>query len=354
MYRILLNDVLLNDQVNNDDIKNNITINKQVSEPYKPNKLDKLNRLDHLKSIVTIGNFDGLHVGHIHLLETMNHIANTTNTVNAAKDQRLRRIVITFEPLPTEYFCDKIHKSRLSRLGLLRDKVLLLQQFNLADELVIIKFNAACANLTPDEFIQNYLLLQLNIVHIVVGHDFRFGCNRIGNIDSFAKYKNKISTTIVDQFILLNKRVSSSLIRDLAKHNQLAEIRVYLGRNIQYTSRVVHGNHIGRTLGVPTINLSLGRNQPALWGIYLAYVYIDNIKYNAVASIGKNPTVSHRGVYQLEAHLLDVDLDLYGKIATIEILEFMREELKFNDMQELMLQMQTDLLQARSAFATRI
>lgn len=313
--------VLLNNQIISNDIKSNIQAND-------------------LKAVVTIGNFDGLHLGHVQLLTIVSKIAVSSG---------LRRVVITFEPSPQDYFSDYNNKPRLPRLSLLRDKVLLLKQLDLVDELVIIKFNSQVANLTPDEFITDCLLAQFKVAHVVIGHDFRFGWNKAGNAEYFSKYK--IVTTVTDPVVLLGNRVSSSLIRDLANHNQLAEIRVYLGRNIQYTSRVIHGNHIGRTLGVPTINLCLGRNMPALWGIYLAYVYIDNVRYNAVASIGKNPTVSSKGVHQLEAHLLDVDLDLYGKIATIEILEFMRAELKFDNMHDLVLQMQMDLLQARDSFS---
>lgn len=296
-------------------------------------------QIDKIKSVATIGNFDGLHLGHLHLLAEMNAVANK---------YQLYRKVITFEPLPLEYFSDKQCRARLPRLSLLRDKALLLKYYDLADELIIIRFDASCSNLSPDTFIQRYLIEKLNVVHVVMGDDFKFGYNRAGGVSNFAQYD--IATTIVEPIIINNQRVSSSLLRNLAGQNLLPEVKLGLGRNIQYTSKVIHGNHIGRTLGVPTINLCLGRNHPALWGIYLAFVHIEGVKYKAVASIGKNPTVSGRGVYQLEAHLLDVDLDLYGKIATIEILEFMREELKFDSMQDLVLQMQVDLFQARNKF----
>lgn len=119
---------------------------------------------------------------------------------------------------------------------------------------------------------------------------------------------------------------------------------------MHYTSRVIHGNHLGRKYGVPTINLCLGKNKPAVWGIYVAYVYIDGIRYNAIASIGKNPTISDLDGYKLEAHLFDIDLNLYGKVATVEILEFLREELKFDNLELLFKQIYTDLDNARQYF----
>ncbi len=290
-------------------------------------------------AVVTVGNFDGLHLGHIELFKELN---------NVAKKYNYKRVAITFEPLPLEHFSDIKKEERLSRLSLLRDKFLLLKKNNLIDELIVLHFNSQIANLSPKAFIKEILLNKLNTSHVVIGHDFKFGKNGMGKINDFIKLGLEI--TLVEPFCINTERISSSIIRNLASKNDLTFIRNYLGHNLQYTSRVIHGKKLGRKLGVPTINLSLGRNKPALWGIYTAYIYIDNKRYNAVASIGKNPTVSDLDTYKLEGHLLDVDLDLYGKIATIEILGFIREELKFNDIDSLIRQMQKDLQQARAYF----
>ena len=113
---------------------------------------------------------------------------------------------------------------------------------------------------------------------------------------------------------------------------------------------MVYGNQLGRKYGVPTINLLLINKIPVLWGIYLAYVYIEGTQYKSVVSCGQNPTVTNTKNYKLEAHLLDVDLDLYGKIATIEILDFLRPELKFENLEQLFLQIHQDLQDARNYF----
>lgn len=289
------------------------------------------------KAVVAIGNFDGVHVGHQQLFTTLNKIATRKN---------YRRIAITFEPLPREYFSDQGQQQRLPRLTLLRDKFYLLNNF--IDELVVIHFNSAIANLTPAQFIKNILKNQLNVVEAVLGHDFKFGKNGVGSSDDLIE--QGVECTIVEPILLNGIRVSSSLIRDFAKNNDLSSIRQYLGHNLHYTSRVVHGNKMGRKFGVPTINLTLGRNRLALWGIYVANVYIDNIRYNAVTSIGKNPTTNDLDIFKLEAHLLDVDLDLYGKIATVEILEFMRKEQKFDDLTSLFAQIHEDMAYAKSYF----
>ncbi|MCC2645406.1 MAG: ribF [Burkholderiales bacterium] len=301
-------------------------------------KLNKnINQL--LPAIATIGNFDGLHLGHLELFRQLNILSKQFN---------YRRIAITFEPLPQEYFSKKSQQQRLARLSLLRDKFNFLHKHDLVDELVVLHFNHNIANLDPGTFINNLLKSRLGIAHIAVGHDFKFGKDRSGTINDFVNHEIKIYS--MPPFYVDEKRVSSSLIRDLASANLLNEVYKFLGHNITYTSRVVYGNQLGRKFNVPTINLSLGLNRPALWGIYIAYVYIDKIRYNAVASIGKNPTVSKIDSYKLEAHLLDVNLDLYGKIATIEILQFIREELKFDDLDSLFKQIQTDLQISRNYF----
>lgn len=295
--------------------------------------------LDSRPAIVTIGNFDGLHLGHQKLLSVLNHEGRLNN---------LRRIVVTFEPTPLTYLTRNNPNSRIYRLSLLRDKFMYLRNLNLADELVILHFNQALANLTPQEFINQILQKELNTKQVVVGHDFKFGHGGVGRVTDFADYQ--IAATVVAPYLYEGVRVSSSLIRDLARVNDLEKVHKYLGHNLCFTSRVIHGNQLGRKYGVPTINLCLGKNSPALWGIYVAWVWIDGVRYKAVSSIGKNPTVSKVDSYKLEAHLLDIDLDLYGKIATVEILYFLRNEIRFDDLESLFVQIRQDVVNARDYF----
>ena len=295
------------------------------------------------QAVVTIGSFDGLHEGHLQLFKCLNSIAFNNN---------YRRVAITFEPLPQEFFFDQKQKQRLNRLSLLRDKYIVLKQKKLLDELVILHFNHSIANLTAKEFIQKILKDRLNASHLVVGHDFKFAKDSSGSCVDL--HQHNIETTVVEPFLIDGQRVSSSIIRQAAQNNQLDIINTYLGRNLHYTSRIIHGNKMGRKFGVPTINLAIGKNRLALWGIYIAYVYIAGVRYNAVASIGKNPTTNRLDVYKLEAHLLDVDLDLYGKIATVEILQFIRCEQKFPDLDSLFAQIHQDMTRARQYFTALI
>lgn len=291
-------------------------------------------------TVATVGNFDGLHLGHQQLIAQVNNIA---------KQYNYRRILITFEPLPSDFFRDKNGMSRQGRLTLLRDKYLFLQKSDLIDELIILHFCDKFANIPAIDFINDILISKLNIQHLVLGRDFRFGKGATGNVEVLRQ--SELDVSIVEDYTVDNIRVSSSNIRAYAAANNLVKVRQYLGRPITYTGRVIHGYAMGRQYGVPTINLSLGKNKPALWGIFTAYVYIDEIQYEAVVSIGKNPTTVYNGGYKLEAHLLGVDLDLYGKIATIEVLEFLRPELKFNDLDSLFKQIHADIANTISYFS---
>lgn len=290
--------------------------------------------------VATIGSFDGVHDGHKELLKQLD-----------AKAEKLGawRILVTFDVLPREYFADKSKTLRMPRIGLLRDKIDIVRKTGLVDEVVILHFNHYLARLSPEVFAQNILRNQLSVTHMLVGHDFNFGYKASGGIQDLIK--SGIDAEEFSEVRYHGVRISSSLIRELATEQNLGKIREFLGHNISYTSRVVYGNQIGRQYGVPTINLDLRMIRPVLWGIYVGFIYIEGVRYNGVISIGKNPTISEGKVYKVEAHLLDVDLNLYGKIATVEILHYLRPELKFTDLDTLFTQIHKDMQDARDFFA---
>ena len=291
-------------------------------------------------AIATIGCFDGIHLGHQELFKSMAKIASANN---------YKTIVITFEPLPLEYFYDQLDKPRLTRLSLLRDKVDILKNLGYIDEVVVLHFNSSIANLNPKEFIAQILKERLNIAHIVIGYDFKFGKNGTGNTNDLKE--DGIIVSEIRPYLQNEQLISSSILRNLASQNQLSIIKNYLGRNLQYTARIIYGKQLGRKYNVPTINLNLGRNKPALHGIYVAVVHIEGVTYNAVASIGKHPTTDNKSErYHLEAHLLDVNLNLYGKIAMVEILEFLRHEEKFTNLDTLFRQIHLDIEKSRQYF----
>lgn len=299
----------------------------------------KLNLQNDKPSIIIIGGFDGLHLGHMQAFKMLKQKAHQYN---------YKKIALTFEPLPREYFARYRATNNIGRLSLIRDKYQWLKDELLVDELVILHFNHFLSTLSPDEFIVE-LKTKLNVKHVVAFDDFRFAKDRVGTLEDFRRHS--IEVTHVEPLEINNVRVSSTFIRSLLSQNQLSKAAKYLGRNLQYTSRVIHGKKLGRTLGAATINLALKSIKPAIWGIYVAKVYIDGVCYPAVASVGQNPTVTTDTSYKIEAHLLDVDLDLYGKIAKVEFLEFLRPELKFNSITELKDQIKEDILKTHHYFS---
>lgn len=293
-----------------------------------------------IKAVATIGNFDGVHLGHQEIFEQVNKIALT---------KQLRAIVITFEPLIKEYIYQTNNLPKLKRLSLLRDKCRLIQETGLIDELIVLPANPSLINLSAHDFIKEYLHKKLNIVEMVIGSDFHFGRDRQGGVTDLIN--NGIATQVAKPVKCDQVTVSSSLIRSLALENKLDQVNKYLGgHNLTYSGHIVYGNQLGRKYNVPTINLNLGKICPSVWGIYTAYVYIGRVRYKAVASVGLNPTVSNDSRYKLEAHLLGVDLNLYGKIATIEFLHFLRGEVKFVDLPTLFAQIHQDIADAKAWF----
>ena len=289
--------------------------------------------------IATSGTFDGLHQGHMELLGLLNQQAQLAGAW---------RLLITFDLLPHEYFADRAEKLRQPRISLLRDKIRLIAASDLVDEVVILHFNQALATLSADKFTRKVLQQQLGVTAMIVGHDFRFG--NLAQGTSADLERNGITITEFPELKHNHVRISSSLIRKLAAEQNLAVIRNYLGHNICFSARIVRGNQLARTYGIPTINLNLAQIRPVLWGIYVSYVYIEGIRYQGVTNIGKNPTVSAGKVYKIETHLFDVALNLYGKIARVEILHFLRPELKFADLESLFKQIYQDMAAARNFF----
>lgn len=299
---------------------------------------DLSKKLSSSGTVAILGNFDGIHLGHINLLTKLNAIAQSHN---------YWRVVILFYPLTHEYLHRENKKSRIS---LLRDNVLLLKQAQLVDEIVVLHFNQHLLQLTGDDFTADILVNKLHINHIVAGPDFSFGYKKSGNLETLHKYN--IKTTVLPPYQLNGVNVSSSLIRTLLAEKKFDQAVQYLGHSITYTGRVVYGQQLGRTAQIPTVNLNIPNIIPALQGVFLSFVYIDNTRYNAVSNIGTRPTVDNSNCYKIEAHLLNANVNCYNKIARVEFIKFVRDEEKFNTSEEMFTQIKKDVEYAQQYFKT--
>jgi riboflavin kinase / FMN adenylyltransferase len=291
-------------------------------------------------SVVCIGAFDGLHIGHRHLLAE-------ARTRAVAEDLNL--VVVSFEPLPREFFGRMNPPPRLIRA---KQKFTSLRALGV-DIVGLLRFNQALADTSAEAFIDELLIARLNARHVLVGPDFHFGKNRRGGLEMLQQagaLSGFSAAAVVPQF-QQGARVSSSLIRSDLQAGRLDEAAEKLGHPYCIEGKVVRGKQLGRTLGYPTANIRLQGKKPALMGIYATWIHgVGHKPIAGVSSLGTRPTVNGREPL-LEAHLFDFDGDLYGKTIGVEFVRKLRDEEKFDGLDALVIQMDQDAEQARAVLA---
>lgn len=296
-------------------------------------------RARHHGCVLTIGNFDGVHRGHQALL---------TNLKQQGKRLGLPVMVMIFEPQPLEFFAPDKAPARLTRL---RDKCKYLAEAGV-DYLLCVRFNREFAAIGAQDFVTRLLVDKLGVKYIAVGDDFRFGAGRSGDYDLLRRDGETLgfAVTNTDSFCDCGTRISSTAIRQALRENDLKTAETLLGRPYSITGRVVHGDELGRTIGFPTANLPMKRLVAPVKGVYAVEVYgLGPLPLPGVANIGTRPTVA--GVrQQLEVHLLDVTMDLYGRHIKVVLRAKLRDEQRFGSLDELKQQIAKDVLAARTFF----
>lgn len=294
----------------------------------------------HRGCVATIGSFDGVHLGHQAVLKQL---------TQAAEAHQLPAVVIIFEPQPHEFFAGDAAPARLMRL---REKVEALFSAGV-QRVLCLRFNPVLRSLTAREFVQQLLLDRLGIKHLVVGDDFRFGCDRLGDFALLRQMGQGQGFTVSDSCTLTidGARVSSTRIRQALQDDDFALAARLLGRPHTISGRVVYGQQLGRQLNVPTANLQLPRYRSPLQGVFAITAHLpDGGTSPGVANIGVRPTVSGTGRPLLEVHLLDFSESLYGAKIRVEFHRRLRDEKKFQSLEELRTQLQRDIEQARDYF----
>ena len=288
-------------------------------------------------SVVLIGVFDGVHKGHQLLLNRAKEIAGGRNIV-----------ALTFDPHPMQVLAPDRAPTLLTTLA---DRVELLKIHN-ADQVAVLKFNENFAAMSPADFVKDVLVGQLSSSTIIVGKNFTYGHKAAGNVESLIKDGLSFNFTVDVQDLQSGEGeiISSSRIRNLVSSGQVEEARTLLSRPHRLDGVVVHGEKRGREIGYPTANLGNleGQTIPSD-GVYAGWLTVGINYWPAAISIGTNPTFAGVRARQVEAYALDQEgLDLYDKNASIEFGWRLRDTLKFDGLEPLLVQMKLDCDQARS------
>ena len=291
-------------------------------------------------SVVTIGAYDGLHLGHQQLLERVIHVA---------EDRRLPAVVMSFEPTPKEFFGGSSPPARLMRF---REKFESLQAHGI-DLFYCPRFAAPMRDIPAADFIRRILVHGLNARYLVVGDDFHFARRREGTIEHLNAVAGVLEYDVeqVPSVVVNGIRVSSTAIRDALASGDMETASKLLGRPYRMSGKIVKGDRVGRTLGYPTANVDLRRRQSAVMGIFAVRVHgLEGGPHDAVASVGSRPTFNGTKPI-LEVHIFDFERDIYGKYIHIDFVAWLRNQVKFDLVEDLVAQMDVDADNARSALA---
>jgi riboflavin kinase / FMN adenylyltransferase len=279
---------------------------------------------------VALGNFDGVHRGHQALIE---------RAAGEAKKLGAPLVALTFEPHPRRFF---VVDTGPFRLTLPPAKTRLLAQYGVQAELAQ-RFDADFAALSAEAFVDGVLLKGLGARHVVCGYDFTFGARRGGNVEKLRKFGQSrgFGVTVLDPVMREGEIYSSTRIREALRAGMAREATELLGHSWEIEGEVETGDQRGRTIGFPTANVALGEHLRPRFGVYAVRALVDGTWRNAVANLGKRPTVG-KLKENFEVHLFDFAGDLYGKVLRVQLLDFIRPEMKFAGLDQLKAQIAAD------------
>jgi riboflavin kinase / FMN adenylyltransferase len=291
------------------------------------------------KAVYAVGNFDGVHLGHSAVIERTKALARARGAPSA---------VLTFEPHPADYFAGTPVVFRLTPFAA---KAAEIERLGV-DGLVLLSFDAALAGLSAEAFVERILVKSLDIGAVVVGRDFQFGKGRSGS-PAFLQASGERFGFDVDVIAKVeaadpggSEAISSTATRRALEQGDVAAAAARLGRNYAVTGMVIHGQRLGRTLGVPTANIALEPTNRLAHGVYAVRATVEGMVHDGVASFGVRPTVDN-GPPLLETYLFDFDGDIYGREMRVEFIARIRPELKFDSLEALKAEMARDMTRAR-------
>ena len=284
-------------------------------------------------SIVTIGTFDGVHLGHQKIINKLIGIAN---------EERLQALVLTFFPHPRTIVQED---ASIKLINTIDEKAGLMKSYGV-DHLVVKEFTKEFSRLTALEYVRDVLVNKLHVKHIIVGYDHHFGRNRTANINDLKEYGDfyGFKVTEIDAHEVGDVAVSSTKIRAALTKGDIITANHFLGYNFMLTGLVVKGQGLGKTIQFPTANLKIEESYKLIpkKGVYLVQSVIDAQLVYGMMNIGTNPTVSDADKISVEVFFFDFDQSIYGQVLIIQLLDRIRDEIKFPKIEYLKLQLESD------------
>lgn len=281
-------------------------------------------------TIATIGTFDGIHIGHQKILNSL---------ARFAKENSLKSVVITFDPHPRKIINKK---NSIELINTIEEKKEKLKTLGI-DYLIVQKFDEKFSETEANKFVE-ILKNNINIEKLIVGYDHRFGKNRNADINDLKKYGKELNFEVIeiDALEIEEVNISSTKIRSAIKDGNIRQANSYLGYNFFLGGEVVKGHSRGKELGFPTANLKIDEDKiiPKN-GVYLVKSKIDHQDVYGMMNIGYNPTFNNKSK-KIETHFFNLNKNLYGKIIKIELLEYIREEKRFETVDDLIQRLKLD------------
>lgn len=294
------------------------------------------------KTYVTIGTFDGVHIGHQKIVKKL---------VAEAKEADKKSVLLTFFPHPRMVLQKDVS---IQLINTIEERAELLAKTGL-DYLIIHPFSKEFSRLTALDFVRNVLVNQLNISKLIIGYDHHFGKNREGNIEQLTEYAHLYDFTVeeIPAQDINDVAVSSTKIRKALTGGALKTANKYLGHNFSIFGKVVSGKQLGGKIGFPTANINVVEAYKLIpkSGVYVVKSHIEDTLIFGMMNIGNRPTVNGNS-QTIEVHFFDFNQNLYGKELTIELLYFLREEQKFNSVEDLVVQLKKDETASRNLLFT--
>ena len=295
-----------------------------------------------INPVITMGTFDGIHRGHQKLLAELRKRADARNG---------KAVVVTYYHHPLE----TIHRKTFPYLLTERNKKEELLKKYGADCVLYLDFDSEMAEMDPEEFLRKVIIETLHPAEIIVGYDTHFGKKREGDFSLLKKLEKKYNyiADSISAFSVEKEIVSSSKIRDLIREGDMQKAKTFLGRDYSVLGKVVSGHKVGRTIGYPTMNLEQDdpyKLIPAL-GVYVSKVIVDGEIYDSVTNVGYSPTIKSTGIKEVETHLLNFCGDSYSEKIELIFLKRIRDEIKFNNIEQLIKQIEKDVNEAKAFLA---